>query len=132
MECLAPIGIRSPDRPHRSQSLYRLRCPGQFVLGRYPIQIPASKRNNRTAVFRSFLQLNVANLRMTLRVELIQLPSNFCILSSRHSTDAELLRVSLNKQINKHGVCSTCLAEFINTHLTRGGQVLGSNIFLSC
>ena len=28
MENLAPTGIRSPDRPARSQSLYRLRSPG--------------------------------------------------------------------------------------------------------
>ena len=28
-ENLAPTGIRSPDRPARSKSLYRLRYPGQ-------------------------------------------------------------------------------------------------------
>ena len=28
---LAPIGIRSPDRPARSQSLYRLRYPATRV-----------------------------------------------------------------------------------------------------
>jgi hypothetical protein len=27
-ENLSPTGIRSPDRPTRSESLYRLRCPG--------------------------------------------------------------------------------------------------------
>ena len=27
-ENLAPTGIRSPDRPARSESLYRLSCPG--------------------------------------------------------------------------------------------------------
>ena len=27
-EDLAPTGIRSPDRPARIQSLYRLSCPG--------------------------------------------------------------------------------------------------------
>jgi hypothetical protein len=30
-ENLAPTGIRSPDRPARSQSLYRLRCPANNV-----------------------------------------------------------------------------------------------------
>jgi hypothetical protein len=30
-ENLAPTGIRSPDRPARSQSLYRLRFPAHFV-----------------------------------------------------------------------------------------------------
>ena len=29
-ENLAPAGIRSPDRPTRSQSLYRLRYPAHF------------------------------------------------------------------------------------------------------
>ena len=31
-ENLAPAGIRSPDRPVRSQSLYRLRYPAHSVL----------------------------------------------------------------------------------------------------
>jgi hypothetical protein len=30
-ENLAPTGIRSPDRPARSQSLYRLRYPAHFL-----------------------------------------------------------------------------------------------------
>jgi hypothetical protein len=36
-ENLAPTGIRSPDRPTCSQSLYRLRYPAQrlFVNGKY-------------------------------------------------------------------------------------------------
>ena len=32
-ENLAPTGIRSPDRPSRSQSLYRLSYPGQKIRG---------------------------------------------------------------------------------------------------
>ena len=32
-ENLAPTGIRSPDRPARSQSLYRIRYPGRGYLG---------------------------------------------------------------------------------------------------
>ena len=32
-ENLAPTGIRSPDRPARSQSLYRLRYPAHSLLG---------------------------------------------------------------------------------------------------
>jgi hypothetical protein len=32
---LAPTGIRSPDRPARSQSLYRLRCPVPYLTGIY-------------------------------------------------------------------------------------------------
>ena len=32
-ENLAPTGIRSPDRPGRSQSLYRLRYPAHVVIG---------------------------------------------------------------------------------------------------
>ena len=32
-ENLAPIGIRSPDRPARSTSLYRLRCRGSWEMG---------------------------------------------------------------------------------------------------
>ena len=31
-ENLAPTGIRSPDRPVRSQSLYRLRYPAHYVM----------------------------------------------------------------------------------------------------
>ena len=31
-ENLAPTGIRSPDRPARSQSLYRLRYPADIIL----------------------------------------------------------------------------------------------------
>jgi len=31
-ENLAPTGIRFPDRPARSQSLYRLRYPAQYFL----------------------------------------------------------------------------------------------------
>ena len=31
-ENLAPTGIRSPDRPGRSQSLYRLRYPAHYSL----------------------------------------------------------------------------------------------------
>ena len=31
-ENLAPTGIRSPDRPARSESLYRLRYPGSLYL----------------------------------------------------------------------------------------------------
>ena len=31
-ENLASTGIRSPDRPARSQSLYRLRYPAHFVM----------------------------------------------------------------------------------------------------
>jgi len=35
-ENLAPTGIRSPDRPARSESLYRLSYPGPlFIKGRY-------------------------------------------------------------------------------------------------
>ena len=30
-ENLALTGIRSPDLPGRSESLYRLRCPGPFI-----------------------------------------------------------------------------------------------------
>jgi hypothetical protein len=32
-ENLAPTGIRSPDRPARSQSLYRLSYPAHLVIG---------------------------------------------------------------------------------------------------
>jgi hypothetical protein len=31
-EILAPVGIRSPDRPARSESLYRLRCASSLLL----------------------------------------------------------------------------------------------------
>jgi len=31
MENLASTGIRPPDRPARSESLYRLRCPGHQI-----------------------------------------------------------------------------------------------------
>ena len=31
-ENLAPTGIRSPDRPARSESLYRLRYPGRHIV----------------------------------------------------------------------------------------------------
>ena len=34
-----PTGIRSPDRPSRSESLYRLRYPGQCSLRRYRMKI---------------------------------------------------------------------------------------------
>jgi hypothetical protein len=34
-ENLAPTGIRSPDRPARSESLYRLRYPGPRILNVY-------------------------------------------------------------------------------------------------
>jgi hypothetical protein len=33
-----PTGIRSPDRPARSESLYRLRYPGPFVFSYIPLQ----------------------------------------------------------------------------------------------
>ena len=42
-ENLAPTGIRSPDRPARNQSLYRLRYPAH-VLGRPQVQISKKDR----------------------------------------------------------------------------------------
>jgi hypothetical protein len=38
-ENIAPTGIRSPDRPARRQSLYRLRCPAHcdYVLAQYKV-----------------------------------------------------------------------------------------------
>jgi len=36
-ENLAPTGIRSTDRPARSQSLYRLRCPAHQIVKKFPV-----------------------------------------------------------------------------------------------
>ena len=38
-ENLAPTGIRSPDRPARSQLLYRIRYPAHFILGIFFFEI---------------------------------------------------------------------------------------------
>jgi len=40
-ESLVPTGIRSPDRPARSESLYRLRYPAHYALytGKEPVPI---------------------------------------------------------------------------------------------
>jgi len=39
-ENLASTGIRSPDRPARSESLYRLHYPGPFCVGGNILQVP--------------------------------------------------------------------------------------------
>jgi len=41
----APTGIRSPDRPARSESLYRLLCPGPYAIRRVQINQNAFKLN---------------------------------------------------------------------------------------
>ena len=41
-ENLAPIGIRSPDRPARAESLYRLSYPGPPVICTYLQKVKAS------------------------------------------------------------------------------------------
>ena len=38
-ENLAPTGFRSPDRPARSESLYRLSYPGPCISYQHPVQI---------------------------------------------------------------------------------------------
>ena len=49
-ENLAPTGIRSPDRPARSQSLYRLRYPAHIVNIQYILEDTSStKENGRNA-----------------------------------------------------------------------------------
>jgi len=50
-ENLAPAGIRSPDRPARSQSLYRLRYPGPRFRGVESINFQY-KRTQTTSIFR--------------------------------------------------------------------------------
>jgi hypothetical protein len=48
-ENLAPTGIRSPDRPARSQSLYRLRYPAQLTVeGEYIEQHRIYLQNDST------------------------------------------------------------------------------------
>jgi hypothetical protein len=47
-EYLEPTGIRSPDRPARSQSIYRLSYPAPSIskiLTQFPLVRPASSRN---------------------------------------------------------------------------------------
>ena len=49
-ENLAPAGIRSPDRPARSQSLYRLRYPPHTLLCRYDYAIAGYQRHPKAAL----------------------------------------------------------------------------------
>ena len=49
VENLAPIGIRSPDRPVRSQSLYRLSYRGPFLCGRW-VNVPDVQTSGRIHV----------------------------------------------------------------------------------
>ena len=42
-ENFSPTGIRSPDRPARSESLYRLRYPGPQIIGSMYTQFPPAQ-----------------------------------------------------------------------------------------
>ena len=49
-ENLAPTGVRSPDRPARSESLYRLSYPGPYVRHKSTKVIGANRQRHMSAV----------------------------------------------------------------------------------
>jgi hypothetical protein len=68
-ENLAPTGIRSPDRPARSQSLYRLSYPT------HGITINATKFIRRSFTILSTLENSVTNIKNVTSVDYIRIVS---------------------------------------------------------
>ena len=65
-ENLAPTGIRSPDRPARSESLYRLSYPGPHSCNmHHNINFPSTSRSSNESFSFQFFNLNIIFIEIT-------------------------------------------------------------------